>query len=157
MFKKNELILLSHLRRNARETLTKISRETRMPVSTIFDKIKRYDNNLIKKSTVLLNFSKLGYSTVVTLMLKVARDQRNELKDFLFRENRVNSFYRVNNNFDFILEGIFTDMQEFQEFIESLEAKFDIKEKQIFYILDDIKKEEFMANPKLLSMTLQQA
>ncbi|MBS3165868.1 Lrp/AsnC family transcriptional regulator [Candidatus Woesearchaeota archaeon] len=155
MIKKNELILLSHLRRNARETLTKISRDTRIPVSTIFDKLKRYDNNLIKKATVLLDFQKLGYNTRVTLMLKVPKEQRDNLKNFLIHENNVNSIYRVNNNFDFLMEGIFTSMQDFQEFIENLEEKFEIKDKQMFYILDDIKKEEFMSNPKLLNLTMQ--
>ena len=155
MLKKNELILLSHLRKNARETLTKISKETKMPVSTIFDKIKKYDNEFIKKSTVLLNFSKLGYNTRVTMMLRVSKEQRESLKEFLVTENRVNSVYRINNNFDFLLEGIFISMQEFQEFVESLEEKFNIQEKQAFYILDDIKKEEFMSNPKLLSIMLQ--
>lgn len=154
MVKKNEMILLSHLRKNARETLTKISRETRMPVSTIFDKLKKYNNNLIKKATVLLDFSKLGYNTRVTLMLKVAKEHRNDLKEHLMKENRVNSFYRVNNNFDFILEGIFINMQEFQEFIEKLEDKFKIEEKEMYYILDDIKKEEFMANPNALALTM---
>ena len=155
MIKKNELILLSHLRRNARETLTKISRDTRIPVSTIFDKLKRYDNNLIKKATVLLDFQKLGYNTRVTLMLKVPKEQRDNLKNFLIHENNVKSIYRVNNNFDFLMEGIFTSMQDFQEFIENLEEKFEIKDKQMFYILDDIKKEEFMSNPKLLNLTMQ--
>ncbi|MBS3095129.1 Lrp/AsnC family transcriptional regulator [Candidatus Woesearchaeota archaeon] len=154
MIKKNELVLLSHLRKNARETLTKISRDTRIPVSTIFDRLKKYDNDLIKKSTILLDFSKLGYSTRVSLMLKVAKNQREKVKDFLIKENRVNSFYRVNNNFDFIMEGIFINMQEFQDFVEDLEEKFDIREKQMFYILEDIKKEEFMSNPNSLALKI---
>ncbi len=154
MYKKKELMLLSHLRRNARETLTKISRETRMPVSTIFDKLRRYDHNVIKKSTVLLDFGKLGYNTKVTLMLKVAKEQRNSLKDVLLKENRINSMYKINNNFDFLLECIFIDMQEFQDFLEDLEAKFDIQDKQSFYILEDVKKEEFMANPKAMAFAM---
>ena len=147
MMKKNELALLAHLRRNARETLTKISRETRMPVSTIFDRLKKYDNDIIKKSTVLLDFAKLGYNTRVTLMLRVPKHQRDKLRDFLIKENRVNSFSKINNNFDFLLECIFKSMHEFQDFIECLEEKFDIRDKQIYYILDDIKKEDFMSNP----------
>lgn len=154
MVKKNEMMLLSYLRKNARETLTKISRETRMPVSTIFDKLKKYDNNLIKKATILLDFPKLGYNTRVTMMLKVAKEHRNDLKEHLMKENRVNSFYRVNNNFDFILEGIFINMQEFQEFVEKLEDKFKIEEKEMYYVLDDIKKEEFMANPRALALAM---
>lgn len=152
MFKKNELILLSYLRKNARETLTKISRDTKIPVSTIFDKLKKYDNELIKKSTVILDFRKLGYNTRVSLLVRVPREQRSKLKEFLVKDSHVNSLYKVNNNFDFILECIFIDMQEFQNFIECMEDRFDVKDKQMFYILEDIKKEEFMANPASLSL-----
>ncbi len=147
MIKRNELLLLAHLRKNARERLTKISKETRMPVSTIFDKLRKYDNNLIKKSTVLLDFQKLGYSTKVTLMLKVPKEQREKLKEFLINECHVNSIYRINDSFDFMIECIFRSMQEFQEFIELLEENFEIKDRQMHYILDDIKQEDFMANP----------
>ncbi|MBU4209210.1 MAG: winged helix-turn-helix transcriptional regulator [Proteobacteria bacterium] len=39
MIKKTDLIIISSLRQNAREKLTEMSRKTRIPVSTIFDRI----------------------------------------------------------------------------------------------------------------------
>ena len=38
-----DLKLLGHLRTNARETLTRISQETQIPVSSIFDRLKRLE------------------------------------------------------------------------------------------------------------------
>jgi len=70
--KGRERLLLSHFRRNARESLTTISRETRVPVSTIFDKLKHYERQFIRKHTTLVDFSKLGYMTRANVMLKVA-------------------------------------------------------------------------------------
>ena len=47
-----DLKLLGHLRTNARETLTRISQETQIPVSSIFDRLKRMEKmNVIKRFT----------------------------------------------------------------------------------------------------------
>ena len=147
MIKKNELLLLSHLRRNARETLTKISRKTRLPISTIYDRLKLQEAELIVKHTSLLDFAKLGFNTRVSIAIKVPRELRLSLEDYLQKHTSVNSLYKINNGYDFMAEGIFRRLKEFQEFIEVLEDKFPGMEKQMYYIVDDMKREEFLSNP----------
>ena len=57
-----DLLILSHLRQDARMKLTKMSRATRIPVSTLFDKIRGYQvNSIVSKNASLVDFSKLGY------------------------------------------------------------------------------------------------
>ncbi|HIJ01446.1 TPA: hypothetical protein HA363_02255, partial [Candidatus Woesearchaeota archaeon] len=58
---KKDVLLMSFFRNNARENLTRISRITRIPVSTIFDKLRDYEKELVKKHTTLLDFRKLGF------------------------------------------------------------------------------------------------
>ena len=148
MMNKKELLLISFLRNNARETITNISKGTNMPISTIFDMIKRYEKNVIMKHTALIDFSALGYNTRVNMMLGVDRKAREDLKKFLKSEQKVNTVYRINNGFDFIVEGIFKNVKELQEFIETIEEKFNITKREVFYIIDDIKREDFLSNPK---------
>ena len=148
MMNKKELLLISFLRNNARETITNISKGTNMPISTIFDMIKRYEKNVIMKHTALIDFSALGYNTRVNIMIGVDRKAREDLKKFLKSEQRVNTVYRINNGFDFIVEGIFKNVKELQEFIETIEEKFNITKREVFYIIDDIKREDFLSNPK---------
>jgi hypothetical protein len=50
-----------------------------------------------------------------------------------------------------MIEGIFKHIKDLEDFMEILEEKFPIKSKQVFYIIDDIKREEFMADPLFLS------
>lgn len=148
MMNKKELLLISFLRNNARETITNISKGTNMPISTIFDMIKRYEKNVIMKHTALVDFSALGYNTRVNIMISVDKKVREELKKFLKSEQKVNTVYRINNGFDFIIEGIFRNVKELQEFIETVEEKFNITKREVFYIIDDIKREDFLSNPK---------
>lgn len=147
MLGKKELLLISHLRNNARETMTNISRNTNMPISTIFDKIKKYEKSVIRKHTALLDFGALGYHTRANIMLKVDRESRNELKNYLKKNNKVNSIYRINNGFDFIIEVIFRNVKEMQDFIEEIEDNFKITGREVFYIIDDVKREAFLSSP----------
>jgi len=81
--KEKELLLLSHLRSNARKNLTNISKETGIPISTIFDKIRKYEGDVIKKFTSLLDFGKLGYDIRVSVMLKVDKNDRENVGNYL--------------------------------------------------------------------------
>jgi DNA-binding Lrp family transcriptional regulator len=56
--KKHDLKIISHLRKNSRESLTTLSRKTNIPVSTLFDKVKNKTGYYIKKIHVLLIFQK---------------------------------------------------------------------------------------------------
>ena len=143
---------MAYLRQNARETLTKLSRKTNVPISTIYDKLKQYENDIIKKHTSLLDFNRLGYTTRATIMLKVDKEIKMDIREFLTNSRSINSIFKINNGFDFLLEGIFKEIKELEDFLDRLDEKFKIKNKQVYYIIEDIKREGFMADPTLLDM-----
>jgi len=143
MMKEKDLLLMSFFRKNARMPLTQISRKTKIPVSTIFDKLKEYEHKLIKKHTTLIDFRKLGFDIKVGMLLKVENAQRYRLQDYLQKDERVNSVFKINNGYDFLIEAIFRDIKETNEFMEGLE-QFEIIEKQDFFVLEDIKREDFL-------------
>jgi len=147
-----DILLISNLRNNARETLTRISKRTNIPISTIYDKLKSYERNLIRKHTSLLDFNKLGFNARANIMIKVERSVRDEIKDYLIKHQNVNSVYKINNGFDFLVEGIFKHMKDLEDFMENLEDKFEIKNKQIHYIIEDIKRESFMSDSLTFSL-----
>ncbi|MBU4501728.1 MAG: Lrp/AsnC family transcriptional regulator [Nanoarchaeota archaeon] len=151
MIKKTDLIIISSLRQNAREKLTEMSRKTRIPVSTIFDRIKLHEGGLIKKHTALVDFGKLGYNTRANIILKVKREHREDVREFLMKHPSVNSAFKINNGYDFSIETVFQNIKEVEDFIELLEDKFSIKSKQVFYVIDELKKEAFLSNPALES------
>lgn len=147
---KKDFLIISNLRRNARESLTKISKSTGIPVSTIFDRLRLHESGLIKKHTAIVDFARLGFATRASIMLRAKKDDKSPLREYLSKQENVNSIYRINNNFDYMVEGIFKDIKDLEEFLERLEEKFSIEEKEIHYIVDEIKKEEFMSRPECL-------
>lgn len=150
--KDNNLRLLSHFRRNAREALTKISRKTSIPVSTIFDRLKDLEKSIIKKHTSLIDFNELGYMMRANMTLKFQREDRQKAAKFLQTHVNVNSLYKITNGFDYMAEVVFKGLFELEQFREELEERFSVKDMEMHFILEDIKREEFMADEALLRM-----
>ncbi len=150
--KQQDLMVLSALRQNARLSLTKMSRATRVPVSTIYDKLKQYERTVIKKHTAIVDFAKLGYNTRAKILIKVERDQREEMQEYLQKNRNVNSIYKINNGYDYIVELIFVHIKDMEDFIETLEAEFKVLKQETYYVIADLKKEEFLSNPQATIM-----
>jgi DNA-binding Lrp family transcriptional regulator len=142
---KKDILLMTCLRNNARENLTRISKQTNIPVSTIFDKLREYETSLISKHTTLIDFKKIGFDIKINILFKVSRESRDAFKEFLMSNQNINSIFRVNNGYDFLVEGIFRGMHDLQFFMEEIE-KYDIEEKQELFVLEDLKREEFLSD-----------
>lgn len=143
MLKKNDLVMLSHFRTNSRISLTKLSKITKIPVSTLFDKLKLFESkSLIRKNTVIIDFKKLGFE-IKNVMLLSAKNKEN-LQKFLLRHPKVNNVFKINNGFDFIIEVVFKDLSELNDFFKQLDS-FEIVDKKEFFILEDLKREEFLS------------
>ncbi len=147
-----DLIILSELRKNARESLTKMSRRTRIPISTLHDRIRTNLNNLIKKNCALIDFSKLGFPIRINLLIKVPSKNKKDIAEFLRNNFHVNTLLRVTNEFDFLAELIFKDIKSAGEFIDGLEEKFEIEAEKKYFIIDELKKEEFLSDKELLPL-----
>ena len=150
--KDKDLVILSHLRRNSREVLTRISRKSGIPISTLHDRIKAGVGGYINKYTVLLDFGKMGFNTRAKVTLKVAKDDKQKLLERLEKIPNVNSIYRINNGYDFMLDCIFRNMVELENFLEDIEARFEIQKRDIYYIISSIKQEEFAAQPSVVGL-----
>lgn len=144
MRKEKELLLLSHLRSNARESLTRISKKTRIPISTIFDKIRTYEEDIIQKHTSLLDFRKLGFDVKAHVLFRINREHRDDFGRFLLQHPCVNSVFRVNNGFDFIVEVITKTLTELDTFFDETQ-RYAVEARQEYFVLNDVLREGFLA------------
>jgi DNA-binding Lrp family transcriptional regulator len=144
------LKIYSSLRSNSRKKLTQISKETQIPVSTIFDLIK--GSQIIKKFTALLDFNQLGYSVKVQILLQTSEEE--EILTFLKRSFNVNRVYRLNEKFNILLEGYFKSLLEVDSFTRLLSKKFKIKDKKIIYLIEEIITEKFFSDPNLINLAM---
>ncbi len=153
MISKKEALFLAELRKNSRTSLKSISKKTGTPISTLHDKLKRYEKDIITKHTSLVDFKKIGYKAIAKVITKVETTDRDRLKEFLERHSHVNSLFKINNGYDFMFEIIFEDLDKAEEFIEKLTQNFEIRENQVHYILDQVKVENFLSNGNYINLT----
>lgn len=152
MLPEKDVQIISYMRQNSRQSLKKVSAKIHIPISTIYDKLKTYENGLIKRHTCLLDFGRLGFSTRANILVKIKKEEREEFKGFLEKNQNINSVYKINNGFDFLFEAVFRNMMELESFVEGIDERFAIKAKQVYYIIDEVKREGFMAEPVLVKL-----
>lgn len=142
-------VILAHLRENSRLSLTQLSKCTNIPISTLHERLKGFQKNIIKKNTALVDFTQLGYGARARVLFRVKKDVRDQLKDYLLHSPFLNELYKVNNGYDFMAEFIFKHMKDMEDYLDTLEQKYNV-EKEVFYIVEELKREGFLSKPTLL-------
>jgi DNA-binding Lrp family transcriptional regulator len=94
----------------------------------------------------------LGFNARAKIMLKTKKEFKHDLKNYLTINQNINSIYKINNGYDYMIECIFKNMKELEDFIEAIDDKFGLEKKATYYIIDDIKREQFLSDPELLPM-----
>ena len=104
--------------------------------------MRELQSDVIRKSTVILNYSLLGYHTRAQIALKSKNDKEG-LKKHLLCHNNVNQVYKINNNYDFLIETVHKNIIDLDDFLENINTKFGIEKKQMHYLINDLKREGF--------------
>ena len=147
MVDKKELQIVAALRYDARMQMTQISKRTGVPISTIYDRIKSNRSGLVNKNTALVDFGKLGLGCRAYMALRTNKNQREAMREHLRGCFNVNSLYRINNGYDFMIDAVFRNVRELEDFIDKLEDNFRIKELKSYYVIDEIFREKVLSDP----------
>jgi len=150
-----DFVLLANLRKNARTKLTGLSREMDVPVSTIFERLNTVISKCVHKYTCVLRNGEVGFHSRATIILKVDKEQKPEIGQFLEKHPNVNSLYKINNGYDFLLDVIFRQMGDLEGFVEGLEKSFKIKSRDVYFIIEEVKQEGFLADPKMVKLVMK--
>ena len=151
MLRQKEFELLSHFRKNARSTLTNVSRKTGIPVSSIFDRLRRFKDHEIAKHTSLLNFNNIGFGVIVKSFIKAKRDSKKEIMKFLLMCPNVNNISALSNKYDVLIEAVFRNLKELRKFNDAI-YELGAENKEDFYVIEYLKRESFLCNPEIITI-----
>jgi Lrp/AsnC family transcriptional regulator, regulator for asnA, asnC and gidA len=140
------IYLLMELRKDGRQPLTEISKKISMPVSTIFDRLRLSRESVIKRFTCLLDFSRIGFSCRTQMVFRIRKDCRQEMQAHLMKSPNVNAVYKINNGYDFLVEAVFRELKDVDEFLDKVDERFKVQEKHVYYIIEDLGREMFMTD-----------
>lgn len=155
MLKQKELLIIASLRKNSRQSLTDMSKATNIPISTILHKLKIHEKTIIKKHTSVVDFPQLGFNTRATIVIRAGKKDKEALKSFLINHPNINSACKTNSDYDFLIDAIFRNIKDLENFVEIMDNKFEIIEKKTYYIVDDLKREEFFSDHNSLDMVIK--
>lgn len=141
MIPERELPMIAALRRNSRASLMDISKASGIPVSTVYDKLKRYERGVITKHTSLVDFQKIGYPIRTQILVKIRDEKR--FKEFIENHPYINSVFAIDGAYNYALDCIFKEMQSLYLFHRELE-KCAVEKKDAYFVLKEIKREDFL-------------
>jgi len=152
MLTADEQKILAMLRQNSRASLADMSRHSGIPTTTLFTKIRKLEGQMIKKHVTLLDFQKLNFGIRVNFIIKLADKHNSGFPEWVQQQKDVNSFFKINNGYDYLIDAIFSNMADMALFSDSLE-EHGLLECHVHHITEEVKHEGFMADPafKLLN------
>lgn len=150
MLAKEHLQIIAELRKDARQSLVEVSKQTGIPHSTIHQRVREYEGQVIKKHTPLLNFRKIGFYAHAFLLLKTKSEYKEAILANLLQHKNLNSIYRVDSGFDFLIECIFRDAGEQKDFMNSLSDHFGVDALKI-EVLDSLMQENFLTDMNIFA------
>ncbi|MGM5485411.1 MAG: Lrp/AsnC family transcriptional regulator [Nanobdellota archaeon] len=138
-----DIPIISHLRKDARTPLTEISRATKIPKSTVSERIRTYNESIFHKHTSLLNFKHIGYNVRTKILFSVDKGREEEFLEHMKDHENTNNIYRVTNGFDFLIDAVFRKTEDLYRFYEEAEDKGSTDSKE-YFVLQEIAREKFM-------------
>ncbi|MCH8294432.1 winged helix-turn-helix transcriptional regulator, partial [Candidatus Poribacteria bacterium] len=110
--------IIAQLRKDGRASLTHISKSTGISISTLFERLKQLKGQAITKFTCIVDFKRLGLHAHSLAVYRVCKANKKALQKYLHAHPNVNSVYRINFKYDFLVELVFDGLLAQEEFID---------------------------------------
>ena len=135
-------LILELLQDNAKYTIREIADRTNKSVTAVRVRIKRLEEDLIKKYMAILDCRKLGYREMVIASLRVNSSQPlDDIKDKIEKMPQVKYAYIVTGERPIIAMFKCLDHEEAMELIEKLRNLPGVEEVNTQIVLDRIKED----------------
>jgi Lrp/AsnC family transcriptional regulator for asnA, asnC and gidA len=114
-----DLKIVKCLTDDARCTYKSMAEEAGVSEATIKNRIDRLmDEGIIKKFTVIMDYHKLGRAIKAFIGLKVQPAKLQEIVEVIQKNSDVHVLYRTSGDVDLLIEVIFEQMEDLNEFLE---------------------------------------
>ncbi|RJQ15565.1 Lrp/AsnC family transcriptional regulator [Candidatus Woesearchaeota archaeon] len=144
MLTPKEKKLIAGLRNNARQKIKTIAQKNNLPVSSMFELLNKLEKNNIIQHSCRVNFDSIGYPVRMYITLKTELQNREPLQLYLEQHKQVNSLHIINSGYDFLVEAVFKNQKQAQDFMDLLEVNNAIVKKNVYNVIETIHQERFL-------------
>lgn len=136
--------ILSALVENSRMPISKISKKTDIPDSTISNRIKKLEKNgVIEKYTTILDPEKVGINVSAIIIIQTETEKHENVEKELPKLKEVTDVYTVSGEYDILIKLWAHTLDELNDIINSEIRTIDgIEELRELIVMDVLKEEQ---------------
>jgi DNA-binding Lrp family transcriptional regulator len=141
--------ILRSLIKNSRITLSQMSKEIDVPDATISNRLKKLEDDVIKRYTVILDWQKIGLDITTIIIIQTESEKHESVKEELSKLDEVSEVYSVSGEYDILIKLWAHDIEELNQVmntkIRSVDGVEDLTE---MIVMERVKEEMVPLIPK---------
>jgi Lrp/AsnC family transcriptional regulator for asnA, asnC and gidA len=134
--------ILRSLIKNSRISLSQMSKEIDVPDATISNRLKKLENDVIKRYTVILDWQKIGLDITTIIIIQTESELHESVKEDLSKLDEVSEVYSVSGEYDILIKVWVPNIEELNKLmntkIRSIDGVEDLTE---MIVLERVKEE----------------
>jgi DNA-binding Lrp family transcriptional regulator len=134
--------ILRSLIKNSRISLSQMSKEIDVPDATISNRLKKLENEVIKRYTVILDWQKIGLDITTIIIIQTESEKHESVKEELSKLNEVSEVYSVSGEYDILIKVWVPNIEELNKLmntkIRSIDGVEDLTE---MIVMERVKEE----------------
>jgi len=99
-----DLAIIRSLMKNSRITISQMSKEIDVPDATISNRLKKLEDYIIKRYTMIPNWEKLGMEITSIIIIQTESEKHETVKDMLSKLREVSEVYSVSGEYDLLIK-----------------------------------------------------
>ncbi|MBI5680987.1 MAG: Lrp/AsnC family transcriptional regulator [Methanobacterium sp.] len=111
--------ILRSLIRNSRITISQMSKEIDVPDATISNRLKKLEDDVIKRYTMILDWPKVGLEITAIIIIQTESEKHESVKEELSRLEEVSEVYSVSGEYDILIKVWVPGIEELNQLINS--------------------------------------
>ncbi|MEM3986197.1 MAG: Lrp/AsnC family transcriptional regulator [Candidatus Methanomethylicia archaeon] len=120
-FDEIDMEILRMLKENSKITYKEIAKSMNLSVGTVYNRIKRLEEEgVIRRYTVDIDYSKMGYDLTAIIMLQVEGPHIIEIEKILAKYDENMSVYDVTGEFDITVIAKLKDREHLNKLIKEI-------------------------------------
>jgi DNA-binding Lrp family transcriptional regulator len=135
--------ILEVLNKNGRKSYREISRELKVSLSTVSNRVKKLeDDKIIEGYVPVINLEKIGYDLTVVINIKIAHGKLIEVQQRISRDSNVSAVYDITGDWDSLVIAHFKNRRDLNSFIKRILSIENVERSNTQIVLNIVKNEQ---------------
>ncbi len=139
----NDKKILNILSQNSRISISKISKKTGIPDTTVSNRIKKLEkSNIIEKYTTIINPEAVGIKITAMIIIQTETEKHENVEEELPKLEKVSEVYSISGEYDILIKVWAHTLEELNDIVNSQIRSIDgIEELRELIVMERLKEE----------------